>query len=258
MHTLTSRGRPRYIYMMPSKKDIITHLRKEILILEGLGVQSQDRIMDLGLNFMTDAFVEKSFPLSAVHEWISEGPECSAATAGFTAGLLSGLLKNGGAAVWISPSQTIFPTTLKIFGMNPDQIIFIRLRKEKDLNWAMEEALKCTGLAVVICELTELSFTSSRRFQLAVEQSKTTGLILRTNPKTITPNSCIARWQVKPLPSFSEKGMPGLGNSRWQVDLLKIRNGKPGSWIIEWSGGRFREVKESIPSILLHSTRKIG
>ena len=40
--------------------------------------------------------------------------------------------------------------------------------------WAIEEALKCDGLAAVIGEMKELSFTNSRRLQLAVEKSHVT------------------------------------------------------------------------------------
>ena len=36
--------------------------------------------------------------------------------------------------------------------------------------WVIEEALKCEGLAAVIGEIKELSFTQSRRLQLAVEK----------------------------------------------------------------------------------------
>jgi protein ImuA len=192
-----------------------------------------------------------------VHELISEGQESAASTTGFTNGILSGLMKNGGAAVWIGRSPILFPPALKAFGIPPDQVIFIDLKKEKDILWAMEEALKCASLSVVIGEIPELSFTHSRRFQLAVEQSKTTGFILRNNPRTLTPNTCIARWKIKPLPSQNEEGLPGIGHPVWQVDLQKIRNGKPMSWTVEWKNGRFHEVKETLPAIILQPFQPI-
>ena len=72
----------------------------------------------------------------------------------------------------------------------------------------MEEALKCAGLAAVIGELPELSFTTSRRFQLAVEQSRVTGFILRSNPRNLQPNACVSRWKIKSLPSFLKTDSP--------------------------------------------------
>lgn len=245
-------------YMLAAQSDIITRLRREILPLEGLYTPKRESVHDPGPGFMKEAFPNREFPLGAVHELISEKGESAAATAGFTAGILSGLMKNGSAAVWIGSSRILFPPALKAFGIRPDQIIFIDLQKEKDILWSMEEALKCAGLAAVIGEMPDISFTSSRRFQLAVEQSRVTGFILRSNPRNQHPNSCIARWKIKSIPGFTEDGLPGLGFPRWQVDLEKIRNGRPGSWQVEWKSGKFHELSESLPAILLEPKRKTG
>jgi protein ImuA len=76
-------------------------------------------------------------------------------------------------------SKTIFPPGLKMFGIEPANIIFLELQKSKDILWVMEEALKCIGVAAVVGEISDLSFTLSRRLQLAVEQSGVMGFILR-------------------------------------------------------------------------------
>jgi protein ImuA len=34
--------------------------------------------------------------------------------------------------------------------------------------------------------------------------------------------------------------LPGVGFPKWNVELLKVRNGKPGSWQVEWAAGKFR------------------
>ena len=38
--------------------------------------------------------------------------------------------------------------------------------------------------------------------------------------------------------------MPGVGFPRWNVELLKVRNGKPCTWELEWSEGQFKTVIE--------------
>ncbi|RVU01004.1 hypothetical protein EOD41_10285 [Mucilaginibacter limnophilus] len=43
--------------------------------------------------------------------------------------------------------------------------------------------------------------------------------------------ACAARWQVRSLQSADLNGLPGTGFMRWQVDLLKVRNGQTGSWV---------------------------
>ena len=244
---------------MPAKKtDIIGRLKMDILPLEGLRAVRPGEELDLGLESLNEAFPQGHFPLGAVHEFVSEGPESAAATAGFIAGLLGSLMKNGSAAVWIGLSRTIFPPALKIFGIEPERIVFIDLQKERDVLWAMEEALKCEGLAAVVAEMPELNFTASRRFQLAVEQSRVTGFILRNNPRYLNTNACVSRWEIKPLPTESYDELPGLGFPRWNVELLKIRNGKPGNWQIEWAAQRFRHITELIPSIIPEPKRKTG
>jgi protein ImuA len=196
--------------------------------------------------------------LGAIHEFISVGPESAAATAGFISGLLSPLMKRGGASIWIGSSRTIFPPALKLFGIEPSHIIFIDLQKERDVLWAIEEALKCNGLSAVVGEIPELGFTVSRRFQLAVEQSRVTGFIHRSNPRNLNTNASVARWKIKPLPTVSYDELPGIGYPRWNVELLKIRNGKPGAWQMEWSDQRFRHIPDLIPSIILEPKRKTG
>ena len=226
--------------MQPAKHDIIQQLQKEILSL-----QRHKRIsgpqLNTGLGDMDKAFPEHTFPLGAVHEFISTNKENAAATNGFMAGLIGQLMQKSKTAVWISTKRTLFPPALNIFGIAPDRVIFIDLWKQKEVLWAIEEALKCNALSVVIGELSELSFTESRRLQLAVEQSRVTGFIHRYNPKSENTVAWITRWKISSLAS-ELNGMPGVGFPKWNVELLKVRNGKPGTWQIEWSAGGFRNI----------------
>jgi len=126
--------------------------------------------------------------------------------------------------------------------------------------WAMEEALKCSSLAAVVAEIKELSFTESRRLQLVVEKSRVTGFILRENTRQLSTTACVARWKITPLPSEPEDGMPGLGFPRWNVELLKVRNGNPGAWVIEWCAGKFVPVIKERSDLLEldENIRRVG
>jgi protein ImuA len=110
--------------------------------------------------------------LGAIHEFLSNAKEDAASTSGFVAGILASLMRNDGAALWISSSRTLFPPALRFFGIDSEKIIFLDLKKDRDVLWAMEEALKCEGLTAVVGEIQELDFVVSRRFQIAVEQSR--------------------------------------------------------------------------------------
>lgn len=197
---------------------------------------------DLGLGVVADAFADGVFPTGAIHEFISSSPEDTAASGGFIAGLVQRLLAGGGACLWISYTRRIYPPALKLFGLDPDRVIFLDVPAQKDVLWVTEEALKCEGVAAVICETKDLSFTESQRLQLAVEKSHVTGFVLRKDVRKINTTACVTRWQVRPVRSQLRAGMPGVGHPRWDVHLLKVRNGRPGNWTIEWKKQNFKTV----------------
>ena len=225
-----------------NKQEIISQLRKEILHLEGFRPVETELAEGFGLGDLEHSFPNKTFPTGAIHEFLCEEKEQTAASGGFISGLLAKLMKNNGNCIWISSSRLLFPPALKIFGVAPDKIIFIDLKTEKDILWATEEALKCSGLKAVVTELKELNFAQSRRLQLAVEKSKVTGFVLRSDESKICPTACVARWRISSLPSITENGMPGVGYPNWQVELLKVKNGQTGIWQISWSADGFRPL----------------
>lgn len=239
--------------MLAQKIDIISQLQHEINLLEGFKPGNNSAI-DIELGAIKNAFPNSSFPLGAVHEFLIHGLESSAATSGFITGLLSALMRDGGMSVWISASRTLFPPALRNFGISPDQFIFIDLKKEKDITYAMEEALKCAALTAVIGEVQEINFTTSRRLQLAVEKSQVTGFVLRNSSRNPNITACVSRWKIISLPSDVADDLPGIGFPQWKVELLRIRNGKSGSWNVRWVNGKFQILDE--PAFTLQEQRK--
>ena len=159
--------------MQSTRNDIVQRLQREVLSMQR-DQKVSGQHLDTGLWELEKAFPDNTFPLGAVHEFISHTKENAAATNGFMAGLVGKLMQKGRTALWISTKRTLFPPALNVFGIDPGRIVFVDLYRQKDVLWAIEEALKCNVLSAVIGELGELSFTESRRLQLAVEQSKVT------------------------------------------------------------------------------------
>lgn len=241
--------------MPSSANDIIRQLQKDILPLQGFKAAAGNSI-SIGLKPVEDAFPNAVFPTGAVHEFLTASKEDAAATAGFMAGVLSNLTSSGGTCVWVGMCRNIFPPALKIFGINPERVIFAELKKEKEVLWVMEEALKCKGLAAVIGEIKDIDFKTSRRLQLAVEQSRVTGFIVRNNPRQLNTIACVARWKITPL--ASENAVPGVGFARWNVALQKVRNGKPGNWEVEWNDGSFHIIEHEKETIWLNASSQYG
>lgn len=238
------------------QKDMLSQLRQDLLRWEGYRPPPAHAKELVGLGPIESAFPNGVFPLGAVHELVCGNTEQATASSALVTGLLSVLMKTGGACLWISLTGNMFPSALSGFGIEPHKLIFIRVSKDKEALWVMEEALKCTGLAAVVAEVRELDFKQSRRLQLAVEQSHVTGFVLRNASKKIGSTACVARWRVKPLPSEPVDGLPGLGFPRWEIELLKVRNGHPGNWIMEWASGKFRPV--TAKQIIKPLKQKVG
>ncbi|WP_208094417.1 ImuA family protein [Mucilaginibacter agri] len=239
--------------MAPSKEQLISKLRQDMLRWEGFRPPLPGAGHNLGLGPIAAAFPGSVFPTGAIHEFISSSPEDTAASGGFIVGLVQKLLNNGGACLWVSYTRRIYPPALKLFGVDPDRVIFVDVPLQKDLLWVTEEALKCEGVAALICETQSLNFTESQRLQLAVEKSQVTGFILRKDVKKANTTACMTRWQIRTVRSQLRTGMPGVGHPRWQVELLKVRNGKPGSWTVEWKKQSFQTV--IIPQTIQPSRR---
>jgi protein ImuA len=225
-----------------SKEDIVRQLRKDLLLLQGFR-SSPANAVDVGLGPITQAFPNQVFPTGAIHELISTSTENAVASVGFMSCIAGRLMTTGAPCVWVAAERQVFPPGLKRFGIDPSQIVFVDLKKEKQVLWVLEEALKQEGLAAVIGEVKNISDIASRRLQIAAEKTGVTGFILRHITRTMTPVASVARWKITPLPSEGPKmNMPGLGFPRWTVELEKIRNGKPGKWIVECTTGRLRFI----------------
>ena len=237
--------------------NIIAQLKKEILPLQGFKSIKGKENYDLGLGPIRFAFPNSCFPLGAMHEFCCDEKENTAATSGFISGILSRLMKDGATCIWVRTTKTIFPPALKTFGIDPEKIIFVDLKSDKDVLWVTEEALKFDGLAAVIAELRELDFTASRRLQLAVEHSRVTGFIIRNKPRNQNTTACVSRWKISSIESSSPNDLPGIGFPRWNVELLKVRNGIPGSWQVEWINGRLKTIQKSI-TIISEEQKKTG
>lgn len=227
------------------KAHIVSRLQTDILRLQGHKPFSHGAA-DLGLGPVSRAFPNATFPVGAVHEFLPASPRDAAATRGFMAGLLSSLAGGSGVVLWVGARRQVFPPALISFGIAPERVIFVDVSGDKEAGWVMEEALKCEALTAVVGEMTAIDFTFSRRLQLAVEHSQVTGFVLRPYSRKLNITACVSRWQITSLPGERVDDLPGLGYPMWRVELLRVRNGKPGVWEVGWFQGKFRHEETKL------------
>lgn len=237
-----------------TKSETISRLKKELLSFKGNCFESSEKLNN-SLWFLKDAFPREKFPLGCVHEFLAFNNEDIAATRGFISTLLSNLIDEKNYAVWINRNNDHYPSALPSFSLSPQNCLFIRHYNEKELLWVTEEFLKHEQLTALVAEIRSLDFTTSRRFQLAVEKSKATAFILRTDEKKLGNNTCVSRWQVKSIPSNPE--YPGIGFPCWQVDLQRMRNGKPITIELECINGKLQILHQQA-AVHIHIPKKVA
>lgn len=227
-----------------AKKEVIQQLREKISTWEGFKKQQNtEEKTDFGLQMLESAFPHATFPIGAVHEFISPNAAAAVASNGFISGILRTLMRDQLYCLWVSTKRSLFPPALAYFGIPPHQVIFVDVRRDKDALWVMEQGLQCTALAAVVAELSEITFAQSQRLQLAVEKSQVTGFVHRKRPHRTGPLACISRWRIRPIPSHNPGLLPGVGFPIWEVHLEKIRNGRPGKWHIGWQNRCFIDAR---------------
>jgi protein ImuA len=78
----------------------------------------------------------------------------------------------------------------------------------------------------------------------------------------LNTTSCVSRWKITSLASERVDDLPGIGFPKWRVELLRIRNGKPGSWDVQWMNGKFvvddLSVRKAETEYLLHASAGKG
>jgi protein ImuA len=120
---------------------------------------------------------------------------------------------------------------------DPARLLMVTVRRDEDLFWAMEEGLRCPGMAAVLGETRATDLTAGRRLSLAAEKSGVPALLLRAQPAP--PQSvCTTRWRVASAASQSTPGLGDVGAARWRIELRRNRFGTPSvtetpSWLLE-------------------------
>jgi len=93
----------------------------------------------------------------------------------FAAGLLARL---PGPVLWCLRGRDLFAPALSRVGLHPERLIFCETWKDHEVLPAMEEGLRCKGLAGVVGELVALPLKTSRRLQLAAAETGVTALAI--------------------------------------------------------------------------------
>ena len=127
-------------------------------------------------------------------------------------------------------------------GLSPRNLLLIEPGNERELLWALEQALDCSGLLAVVGCLPSVErhygFTASRRLSLRALRNGSR-IFLARGARIREATSAQSRWRVDPWPSapsrLAWRGFELPGARSWRVGLERAPGWTPGAWNIEWS-----------------------
>ncbi len=234
----------------------LEHLKDHIRQLEGLNgtfSTAKRKVVPLGIEKIDSRLPGGGLQRGALHEIFAADVGIATAFCALLAGRLVKEAKNQ-SILWCERPRTLdmgilYGPAFLQFGINPEKLILVKARRDKDVLWAMEEGLQCNKISAVVGELTNISLTASRRLQLAAESVGVTAFVLRPKSNKPPPSAATTRWQLGAVSHEQdldstlgpakknynlEENIPGLGSSRWKADMLRCRGGTSANWMMEW------------------------
>ncbi len=168
---------------------------------------------------------------------LSEVFPASAADAGALGFVLSRLERGAKPVLWVQDRLSLKETGrpyLPGLAAGPP-ILHVAVARPVDVLWALEEGLRCKALAGAIGEIwgehPAVNLTATKRLAMRAEAVEVPcWLIRRASPPDLS--AARNRWRVASLPSARHGDDPQApGDPRWQVELFRSRQARPGTWV---------------------------
>ena len=137
---------------------------------------------------------------------------------------------------WTRERGRVLARGAQRYGIDPERWLFVRVEKEAQALWALEEILRAGAADLVLGMVEQVSLTQSRRLDMAARDSGATVALLKTKEEAVGLSCARRRWRVSPLPSAPHRWDPRApGAPRWRAELTRRRDGPTGAWNLEWN-----------------------
>lgn len=133
----------------------------------------------------------------------------------------------GGVMVVLDRQRKFYPPAAAAWGIDLEKLVLIQPNHENDEHWAIDQALRCTGVAAVWAMVDRLNATTFRRWQLAAESSGCLGWLLRPARVQGEPSWSDTQLSVQSLPNIAPKTLTTKTNQdvrRMRVQLIRSRS----------------------------------
>lgn len=247
------------------RTETIRRLARQVRQMEGTGGRPAfDRpAIPSGLDPLDRRLPLHGFPPGSVIEWLAESPAGGTATLALIASRPA--LGSDGVLIVVDPARQFYPAAAAGLGIDLDRVVLIRPDHLRQALWAVEQSLRCCGVAVTLAWLERGSDREFRRLQLAAETGGGLGMIVRPASACRQPCWAAARLLVRPagggqgdsLLSRRHGGTPCSARSqgpsgemrppvlRSRIELLFCRGGSAGEvFLLECDGQSAAETPD--------------
>ncbi|MCJ2015482.1 ImuA family protein [Methylobacterium sp. J-076] len=218
--------------------DRLARLRTDL----SAGAGTAPPVMPLGLPALDSHLPGGGLVLGPPHEIAPAEPCDGIAALAFALALCARRLAGvpGEALIATSGHPLPYGHGLASLGLDPGRVLLLEAAGDREVFRALEAALHAGCLPAVVGLVGEgLPLKASRRLQLASEGSDPPLLLVLRPAGAGQPNGAATRWQVSSAPAAVDR-FGGLHAPRWGVRLERCRNGRGGSWLVEWDSAAHR------------------
>lgn len=203
--------------------DFLQTLRDEVQRLSGSRIGDDcPVILGTGIAALDGLLSEQGLRAGSLNEWLS--PSLSGA------GLLALTAAReacfeGGSLVVVDRAGKFYPPSAAALGIDLEKVIVVRPASAADEVWAIDQSLRCEGVAAVWALVEHLDWRAFRRLQLAAESEHALGLIVRSSKWLGEPSWADTQFLVEPRLSS--------GPRRLRVQITRGRGPLGGSVELE-------------------------
>jgi len=200
-------------------------------------------VMPLGLTAVDSHLPGGGLVLGPPHEVTPADPCDGTAALAFALALCARRLSGvpGEALIAAAPGHPLpYGHGLADLGLDPRRLLLLEAAGDREVFRALEAALHAGCLAALIGLVGEgLPLKAGRRLQLAAEGAAPPLLIILRPAGPGPPNGAATRWSISSAPAAVDR-FGGLHAPRWRARLERCRNGRGGSWLLEWDSAAHR------------------
>lgn len=197
-------------------------LRRKILQLERTRSCGDAGVISSGCGPLDDLLLEKGLRWGTVTEWLSAGQGTGSGTLALLAAREA--CRCGGTLMVLDSQREFYPPAAARLGIDLERLVVVHPTTTADEHWALDQSLRCRGVAAVLAWPAKLDGRTFRRLQLAAEEGGGLGLFIRPDAARNVPSWADVRLWIEPVPMLSSE----KHQRRLRIWLLHCRGGSRG------------------------------